>query len=90
MSDSLAAAESALSQFKWRPYTSSSYHAEHMVVGTYELIVVQKHVGSEEAPTLWDVFGPPGHSDLLRTGITDNFNAAKAAAEKMLAALRKP
>ena len=76
--------------FEWGPFTPSCYRAEHVVVGKYELFVIQKHAGSEDGPTLGDVLGPPRRSRLLRTGRTDNFDAAKRAAELALAALRKP
>ena len=42
---------------EWEPFkTSSSYRAEHVVVGNYELMVVQQRVASNDVLTLWDVF----------------------------------
>jgi hypothetical protein len=76
---------------EWEPFkTFSSYRAEHVVVGNYELMVVQQRVASNDALTLWDVFGPPRHSALLGTGTSDSFDMAKAAAELALATLRNP
>ena len=76
---------------EWTPFkTSSSYRAEHVLLGKYELMVVQQRIGSNDALTVWDVFGPPRHSALLVTGTTDNFNTAKAAAEQALAGLQNP
>jgi hypothetical protein len=58
-------------------------HAEHAIVGDYELLVFDLPADCSGAAVIgWELFGPPRHQELIAQGEAQTFEAAKAAAER--------
>jgi ribosomal protein S12 methylthiotransferase accessory factor YcaO len=75
---------------EWRHNPTAAYRAEQAIAGDFKLTVFDLpsgYLGPSEV--IWEMFGPPGWQTLLATGKANRFDAAKAAAERALAELRK-
>src|SRR6516225_4450908 len=58
-------------------------HAEHAMVGDYELLVFDLPADRAGPAVIgWELFGPPRHQELIAQGEARTFGAAKAAAER--------
>ena len=58
-------------------------HAEHAMVGDYELLVFDLPVDRAGPAVIgWELFGPPLHQELMDHGEARTLDAAKAAAER--------
>jgi hypothetical protein len=63
-------------------------HAEHAMVGGYELLVFDLPADrAGPAVIVWELFGPPRRQELIDHGEVETFDDAKAAAEAAFAKL---
>jgi hypothetical protein len=58
-------------------------HAEHAMVGDYELLVFDLPADRAGRAVIgWELFGPPRDQELIAQGEAQTFDDAKAAAER--------
>jgi hypothetical protein len=79
-----------MSEVTWQkdPEFIGAIHAEHAIVGDYELLVFDLPAdGAGTAVIGWELFGPPRHQELIDRGEAQTFEDAKAAAERAFAKL---
>jgi hypothetical protein len=79
-----------MSEVTWQtdPEFIGANHAEHAMVGDYELLVFDLPADRTGPAVIgWELFGPPGHQELIDHGEVETFDDAKAAAEAAFAKL---
>ena len=65
------------------PEFIGAIHAEHAIVGDYELLVFDLPADRAGPAVIgWELFGPPRHQELIDHGEERTFEDAKAAAER--------
>ena len=68
-----------------KPEFIGANHAEHAMVGDYELLVFDLPADpAGRAVVGWELFGPPRHQELIAHGEAQTFEDAEAAAERAL------
>jgi hypothetical protein len=73
-----------MSEVTWQrdPEFIGANHAEHAMVGDYELLVFDLPADRAGPAVIgWELFGPPRHQELIAHGEAQTFEDAKAAAE---------
>jgi hypothetical protein len=79
-----------MSEVTWQtdPEFIGANHAEHAMVGDYELLVFDLPADRAGPAFIgWELFGPPRHQELIDQGDEQTFEDAKAAAERAFAKL---